>query len=266
MEIKKIVEDLIDTFLKAGELSLSLREKGLKKEIKSDNTPVSNGDIEVNKFITKKISEITPNIPIISEESSDNKNNSKLKDFWLVDPIDGTKNYIKGGQHFCICISYVYNGYPIFGLIYIPSSKEFYYASAGNGAYLIKEDMSPFKINNESQADSNIYVSTVIRDSVVKILNDNFKDSKLVYMSSAIKFVRVAEGKGHFSVRLGPTHEWDTAAGQCIIEECGGHFLDKNLERFAYGLGDKFLNGPFFVVNGNMENHKNSISQCLSLI
>ena len=81
MEVKKIVEDLIDTFLKAGELSLSLREVGLTKEIKSDNTPVSNGDIEVNKFITKKISEITPNIPIISEESSDNKDNSKLKDF-----------------------------------------------------------------------------------------------------------------------------------------------------------------------------------------
>ena len=75
MEVKKIVEDLIDTFLKAGELSLSLREEGLTKEIKSDNTPVSNGDIEVNKFITKKISEITPDIPIISEESSDNKNN-----------------------------------------------------------------------------------------------------------------------------------------------------------------------------------------------
>ena len=79
MNIKKIVEDLIDTFLKAGELSLSLREKGLIKEIKSDNTPVSNGDLEVNKFIIKKIYEVTPDIPIISEESSDNKNNSKLK-------------------------------------------------------------------------------------------------------------------------------------------------------------------------------------------
>ena len=77
MDIKKIVDNLIDTFLKAGELSISLREKGLKKEIKSDNTPVSNGDLEVNKFITKKISEITPNIPIISEETSDNKNNSR---------------------------------------------------------------------------------------------------------------------------------------------------------------------------------------------
>ena len=75
MDIKKIVEDLIDPFLKAGDLSISLREKGLKKEIKPDNTPVSNGDLEVNKFITKKISEVTPDIPIISEETSDNRDN-----------------------------------------------------------------------------------------------------------------------------------------------------------------------------------------------
>ena len=102
MEVKKIVEDLIDTFLKAGELSLSLREKGLTKEIKSDNTPVSNGDIEVNKFITKKISEITPDIPIISEETSDNRDNTQLKDFWLVDPIDGTYDYINDLEEFTI--------------------------------------------------------------------------------------------------------------------------------------------------------------------
>ena len=84
MEIKRIIEKLIDPFLKAGDMSITLREKGLKKEIKSDNTPVSNGDLEVNKFITKKISEITPNIPIISEETSDNKDNTQLKDFWSV--------------------------------------------------------------------------------------------------------------------------------------------------------------------------------------
>ena len=82
MDLKIIVEKLIDPFLRAGDLSISLREKGLKKEIKSDNTPVSNGDLEVNKFITNKLSKITPNIPIISEETSDNKDNTKLKDFW----------------------------------------------------------------------------------------------------------------------------------------------------------------------------------------
>ena len=117
MDIKKIIEELVDTFLKAGELSISLRDKGLKKEIKSDNTPVSNGDIEVNKFITKKISEITPDIPIISEETSDNKNNSTLKDFWLVDPIDGTYDYINDLEEFTINAGLIINNEPVGGLI-----------------------------------------------------------------------------------------------------------------------------------------------------
>ena len=102
MDIKIIVEKLIDPFLKAGELSISLREKGLKKEIKSDNTPVSNGDLEVNKFITEEITNITPDIPIISEETSENKDNNQLKNFWLVDPIDGTYDYINNLEEFTI--------------------------------------------------------------------------------------------------------------------------------------------------------------------
>ena len=94
IDIKEVVEKLIDTFLKAGEISLELRKKGLTKSIKSDNTPVSNGDLEVNKIITKKIIELTPTIPIISEETSENKSIKDLKDFWLIDPIDGTYDYI----------------------------------------------------------------------------------------------------------------------------------------------------------------------------
>jgi len=123
MNKKKIAEELIDTFLKAGELSLTLREKGLKKEIKSDNTPVSNGDLEVNKIITKKISEVTPNIPIISEESSDNKN-LMLKDFWLVDPIDGTYDYINNLEEFTINAGLILNNRPVMGLIYAPAKKK----------------------------------------------------------------------------------------------------------------------------------------------
>ena len=83
LNIKRTVEDLINTFIYAGEVSLELRKKGLTKEIKSDNTPVSNGDIEVNKILTKKLKELTPNIPIVSEETSDNKLEKNLKDFWL---------------------------------------------------------------------------------------------------------------------------------------------------------------------------------------
>ena len=123
MDLKLIIESLIDTFLSAGDLSLTLRERGLKKEIKSDNTPVSNGDLEVNKFITKKISEITPDIPIVSEETSDNKDNTKLKNFWLVDPIDGTHDYINNLEEFTINTGLIIDNKPIAGLFYAPAKK-----------------------------------------------------------------------------------------------------------------------------------------------
>ena len=114
MNIKKIVEDLIETFLKAGDLSISLRDKGLKKEIKSDNTPVSNGDLEVNKFITKKIFEMTPDIPIISEENSENKD-SQIKKF---------KRFIRNwdGKNNLIFVTHYVVIYEILG--YTPSSGE----------------------------------------------------------------------------------------------------------------------------------------------
>ena len=101
-DIKKIVESLTQTFLDAGEVSLDLRKKGLIKEIKSDNTPVSNGDLEVNKILTKKILELTPNVPIVSEETSENKSRDNLENFWLIDPIDGTYDYINDLDEFTI--------------------------------------------------------------------------------------------------------------------------------------------------------------------
>ena len=102
INIKDVVIKLIDTFLYAGKVSLELREKGLTKEIKSDNTPVSNGDLEVNKIVTQKLLELTPNIPIVSEETSHNKSSSNLENFWLVDPIDGTYDYINDLEEFTI--------------------------------------------------------------------------------------------------------------------------------------------------------------------
>ena len=139
MDIKKNIEDLIDTFLEAGELSLSLREKGLKKEIKSDNTPVSNGDLEVNEFITKKISEITPDIPIISEETSDNKDNTQLKDFWLVDPIDGTYDYINDLEEFTINAGLIINNKPVAGLINAPAKKRMFYSYGEGNAFELSD-------------------------------------------------------------------------------------------------------------------------------
>ena len=127
-ESKIITLSLLNTFSYAGDIALSLREAGLKKEIKPDNTPVTNGDIEVNKILTKKISEITPNILIVSEENSANKNNKDLKDFWLIDPIDGTNDYINNRDEFTLNAALIINKRPIIGIITAPAKKRIFYS------------------------------------------------------------------------------------------------------------------------------------------
>ena len=116
VEIEKIVTSLIDTFIFSGNVSLDLRNKGLEKKIKSDNTPVTNGDIQVNDLLTKKITDLTPNIKIISEESLINKENQNLYDFWLIDPIDGTNEYINNRDEFTINAALII---PAIGFLFI---------------------------------------------------------------------------------------------------------------------------------------------------
>ena len=126
IDIKEIVESLINTFLDAGKTSLDLREKGLIKKIKSDNTPVTNCDIEVNKIIIEKISSLTPNIPIISEETAENKSKKNLEDFWLIDPIDGTHDYINNLEEFTINAGLIIKKKPAAGLIYAPAKNRMF--------------------------------------------------------------------------------------------------------------------------------------------
>ena len=248
MEVKKIVEDLIDTFLKAGELSLSLREKGLTKEIKSDNTPVSNGDIEVNKFITKKISEITPNIPIISEESSDNKNNSKLKDFWLVDPIDGTYDYINDLEEFTINAGLIINNKPIAGLINVPAKKRMFYSYGKGNAYELSNgktiNLSTKNIENNKSIKFISY-SNKIKPEIQKIYNDiGVADN--IKMKSSLKFCVVAAGEYDGYVAEPRAFEWDIAAGHAILEASGGTITDFDGNEILYGKKD--LKNPSIIL------------------
>ena len=248
MEVKKIVEDLIDTFLKAGELSLSLREEGLTKEIKSDNTPVSNGDIEVNKFITKKISEITPDIPIISEEASDNKNNSKLKDFWLVDPIDGTYDYINDLEEFTINAGLIINNKPIAGLINVPAKKRMFYSYGKGNAYELSNgktiNLSTKNIENNKSIKFISY-SNKIKPEIQKIYNDiGVADN--IKMKSSLKFCVVAAGEYDGYVAEPRAFEWDIAAGHAILEASGGTITDFDGNEILYGKKD--LKNPSIIL------------------
>jgi len=248
MNIKKIVEDLIDTFLKAGELSLSLREKGLIKEIKSDNTPVSNGDLEVNKFIIKKISEVTPDIPIISEESSDNKNNSKLKDFWLIDPIDGTYDYINNLEEFTINAGLIINSKPVAGLINAPAKKRMFYSYGDNNAFEFSNGetikLGNHNFNNERPIKFISY-SNMIKPEIQKIYHE-IGVVENIKMKSSLKFCVVATGEYDGYVAEPRAYEWDIAAGHAILKHAGGQITDFDGNEILYGKKD--LKNPSLIL------------------
>ena len=247
MDIKIIVENLIDAFLSAGELSLFLRDKGLTKEIKSDNTPVSNGDLEVNKFITNKISNITPNIPIISEETTDNKDNKTLKDFWLVDPIDGTYDYINNLEEFTINAGLIINNKPAAGLIYAPAKKRMFYSYGKGNAF----ELCDGKTINLSEKDIKsrpikfISYSNKIKPEIEKIYQE-IGVVENIKMKSSLKFCVVAAGDYDGYVAEPRAYEWDIAAGHAILEHSGGTVTDFDGNEILYGKKD--LKNPSLIL------------------
>jgi len=248
MDIKTIVEKLIDPFLKAGDLSISLREKGLKKEIKSDNTPVSNGDLEVNKFITKKISEITPDIAIVSEETSDNKDNTKLKDFWLVDPIDGTYDYINDLDEFTINAGLIINNKPVAGLIYAPAKKRMFYSYGVGNAFELTDGKTinlSNKIIKNNRPIKFISYSNKIKPEIQKIYQD-IGVTENVRMKSSLKFCVVAASEYDGYVAEPRAYEWDIAAGHAILIHSGGTATDFNGSEILYGKKD--LKNPSIIL------------------
>ena len=125
-ELKNLTESLLETFVNAGQKAIELRNKGLKTTLKSDNSPVTNGDLEVNKLLTERIITTTPNIPLISEETVNLSKNNKYKNFWLVDPIDGTREYINNKDEFTLNASLIINMEPAIGVIYAPAKKNYF--------------------------------------------------------------------------------------------------------------------------------------------
>ena len=248
MNLKNIIENLVDSFLIAGDLALELREKGLIKKIKSDNTPVSNGDIEVNKFISNKISEITPDIPIISEETSENKDNLNLKNFWLVDPIDGTYDYINNLEEFTINAGLIINNKPVAGLINVPAKKRMFYSFEKCNAFELSKGETVNLSNLPLKKSKNmrfISYSTKIKPEIQKIY-DELGVKENIRMKSSFKFCVVATGEYDGYVAEPRAYEWDIAAGHAILEHSGGTVTDFEGNEILYGKKD--LKNPSIIL------------------
>ena len=250
---KEIVESLIDTFLYAGKICLELRDKGLTKKIKSDNTPVSNGDLEVNKIITEKIKEITPHLPIVSEETADNKSINNLENFWLIDPIDGTYDYINNLEEFTINAGLIINKNPVAGLIYAPSKKRMFYSYGPNNAYEFTNGETK-NLNCSENFDKNdvkfVSYSNNIKPEIEK-LHKKFNVKKYVRMKSSLKFCVIAAGEYDGYVAEPRACEWDIAAGHAILEHAGGIISDFEGKEIKYGKKN-FKNPSLILKNKNI--------------
>ena len=253
IDLKNIVENLIDTFLSAGKISLELREKGLTKKTKSDNTPVSNGDIEVNNLVTKKIVELTPNIPIVSEETSDNKSIDDLKDFWLIDPIDGTYDYINNLDEFTINAGLIINKKPAAGLIFAPAKKRMFFSYGENQAFELIDGKN-IRLNCSKNFQKNnikfVSYSNKIKPEIEKI-HKELNVKSFVRMKSSLKFCVIASGEFDGYVAEPRACEWDIAAGHAILAHAGGKVTDFNGNEVLYGKKD-FKNPSLILRNKNI--------------
>ena len=240
IDLKSIIIKLIPTFNEAGKLSVDLQKEGLKITIKEDNSPVTNGDIAVNDLITKKILELTPNIPIISEETvqKDFKNTNKI--FWLIDPIDGTKEYIAGKDEFTLNAALVINQIPIISLVGVPKKNRLFYTYGKNESYLIENGKTE-KINciKKNKKNSIVAVASVIKpsDTILNKLKE-YNVTKIVKMSSSYKFCVIATGEFDIYAAKERANEWDYAAGHAIAVNAGASITTLEGKPFLYGKED----------------------------
>ena len=239
-ELKSISESLINTFLNAAKVSIDLYKKGLKIEIKEDRSPVSNGDLAVNELITNKIKELTPNIPIISEETVHLKVKNKAKIFWLIDPIDGTKEYIAGKDEYTLNAALVINTVPVIGVVGVPKKNRLFY-SFGPGESFLIENGKTRKINCEKKQPNGkvVALSSVIKPSDI-ILNKlkKFNVSEIVKMASSYKFCVIATGEYDIYAAKERANEWDYAAGHAVAQNAGAIIKTLDDKPFLYGKED----------------------------
>ena len=239
-ELKSLAENLIETFNFAGEESIRLYEKGLKIEIKEDKSPVSNGDLKVNQLVSNKIAELTPDIPIISEETVDLKKKNKSKIFWLIDPIDGTKEYIAGKDEYTLNAALVINTVPVLGLVGVPKKGRLFYSYSPGESYIIEKNKTKKLDCVKKQPKGQVVaLSSVIKPSDI-ILNKlkEFKVTSIVKMASSYKFCVIATGEYDIYAARERANEWDYAAGHAIAQNAGAIIKTLDEKPFLYGKED----------------------------
>ena len=221
---------------------------------KSDESLVTSADFAANDIICQALVELTPEIPIVSEELPDVtvQQRQNWQRYWLVDPLDGTQEFVAGSDDFAVAIALIDNNLPTIGVIYAPMHDRCYLASRGNGAFRRdKNGLAPIKVKTTQQRNIRIAVSLrQPKETVLSRVSTQFKYELIAMGSATLKSCLIAEGGADFYMRVGPTGEWDTGAAHCILSEAGGDIKDLGLNTLTYNKRDT-LENPNFIVCGN---------------
>ena len=237
-DLKNTAEDLIDTFLKAGKIAKEISHRGVKITIKADKSPVTDGDLAVDELLKTKIKSFTPNIPIISEETVNLniKINKEDKAFWLIDPIDGTREYIKKKDEYTLNAALIIDLKPALGIVYAPVKDRLFFSYGKNLAFEInngkKVNLNCKKINTSEIIGLENSATTPIE---VLDIYEKYKVSRKLKMSSSLKFCVLAAGEADIYAAKARAYEWDIAAGHAILEHAGGYITTHEEKKFLYG-------------------------------
>ncbi len=238
----------------AGRRILEIYETDFAVSRKEDNTPLTRADMAAHETIVAGLRDMTPAVPVLSEESGDIafEQRARWRRYWLIDPLDGTREFIKRNGEFTVNVALIEHHRPILGVVHAPVLGTTYYACHGHGAFKHGPGVEPRPIHVRALPGGRIVVAgsrSHAGDTLAQFLA-NLGEHELVSMGSALKSCLVAEGRADVYPRLGPTSEWDTAAAQAVVEEAGGRVTDLRMRPLRYNTKASLLN-PHFLVFGD---------------
>ena len=247
----KFLPQLISLTIEAGNTVISLQSNAPDYSTKKDKTPVTEADKASNKIIVSSLEKLTPNIPILSEESKEVPflERKKWTKYWLIDPLDGTRDFIEGSRDFCISIALIEKNYPIFGLIYSPFEKVHYYRLPQQKSIKLIDNVAHKLCTKKPKRWEKIVFGRYSQNN--KQLQRHLRSKtnfETFRLGSALKFCFIAEGIYHYYPKFGKCSEWDTAAGVCILEGAGGKILDLQGQPLEYNTKED-TSSPKFIAS-----------------
>mgnify|MGYP002830808951 CR=1 FL=1 len=257
MPNNKLLLDVCNVAIEAGKEILTFYNNDIEVTHKEDLSPLTKADLASNKIILDSLKKINSNIPILSEESLvDWSIRKNWKKYWLVDPLDGTKEFIKKNGEFTVNIALIENNTPVLGVIYTPVKFDLYFAQKNYGSYKINssskllnfQEAIKIFVANQSSVKRIIGSRSHSNQSFDSWVNKNFPNSEIVQAGSSLKFCLIAEGTADIYPRFGPTSEWDIAAGHIIVNEAGGEVRTFDNTDINYNTKEDLINPHFYAI------------------